>query len=257
MRVEILGCSGGIGGSGLRTTSLLADDDILIDAGTGVGDLSLARLAAIDHVFITHAHLDHIACLPLMVDSVGEMRTRPITMHATAATLEIIRKHIFNWHIWPDFSQIPSPEAPFLRFATVELGQPVQLGQRTITPLPAFHTVPAVGYRLHNLESGASLAFSGDTSICDALWDSINGIEQLRYLIIEAAFANNERDLALLSKHLCPSLLFDELDKLRQAPEILITHAKPSQAEQIAREIAAGASRHVARMLHTGTIIEF
>ncbi|KAF1045587.1 MAG: hypothetical protein GAK35_01329 [Herbaspirillum frisingense] len=241
----------------MRTTSLLIDGDILIDAGTGVGDLSLERLAAIDHVFITHAHLDHIACLPLMIDSVGDMRATPITMHATAQTLEIIRKHIFNWQIWPDFSVIPSAEQPFLRFATIEVGQPVVLGARTITPLPATHTVPAVGYHLHDRTSGASLAFSGDTSICDPLWDAVNAIDDLRYLIIEAAFANRERELALLSKHLCPSLLLTELEKLRSRPEVLVTHAKPSQVQQIAQEIAAGSGPHRPRMLNAGTILEF
>ena len=257
MRVEILGCSGGIGGNGLRTTSLLVDDDILVDAGTGVGDLPLDRLARIDHVFITHAHLDHIACLPLMVDSVGDMRSTPITMHATAQTLEIIRRHIFNWHIWPDFSQIPTPDAPFLRFATIEPGQSVQIGERTITPLPAAHTVPAVGYHLHNQTSGASLAFSGDTTVCDPLWKAVNAIGDLRYLIIEAAFADCERDLALLSKHLCPSLLHGELEKLRSRPEVLVTHAKPGQAAQIAQEISAGSGAHQPRMLTPGTVLQF
>ena len=93
MRVRVLGCSGGIGGRHLRTTSLLVDHDILIDAGTGLPDLPLAELAAIDHVFITHSHLDHIAALPLMVDSVEDLRERPLTIHATAATLETIRSH--------------------------------------------------------------------------------------------------------------------------------------------------------------------
>ncbi len=257
MRVEILGCSGGIGGNGMRTTSLLIDDDILIDAGTGVGDLSLQRLAAIDHVFITHAHLDHIACLPLMIDSVGDMRSTPLTMHATAQTLEIIRKHIFNWHIWPDFSVIPNAEHPFLRFATVEQGQAVRIGQRSITPLPATHTVPAVGYHLRNEHSGASLAFSGDTSICPALWEALNRIDTLRYLIIEAAFANRDRELALLSKHLCPSLLLQELQQLQSTPEVLVTHAKPGQLQEIASEIAAGTGMHRPRMLATGTVLDF
>lgn len=256
MHVEILGCSGGIGGNGMRTTSLLIDDDILIDAGTGVGDLTLERLQAIDHVFITHAHLDHIACLPLMIDSVGDMRPTPITMHATAATLEIIRKHIFNWHIWPDFSVIPSAEQPFLRFATIEPGQTVALGQRSITALPAAHTVPAVGYQVKNERSGASLAFSGDTTVCPPLWQALNRIVQLRYLIIEAAFANRERELALLSKHLCPALLLEELQHLQSRPEVLVTHAKPSQVQEIAAEIAAGGTAHRPRMLEAGTILE-
>ena len=41
MKVRVLGCSGGIGGRSLRTTSLLVDDDILIDAGTGLTELPL------------------------------------------------------------------------------------------------------------------------------------------------------------------------------------------------------------------------
>ena len=95
---------------------MLIDHDILIDAGTGVGDLSLAELALIDHVFVTHSHLDHVACLPFMVDTVGDMRNKPLTVYATEATLEIIQAHIFNWAIWPDFSEIPNREKPFMRY---------------------------------------------------------------------------------------------------------------------------------------------
>ncbi|MGZ8210914.1 MAG: 3',5'-cyclic-nucleotide phosphodiesterase, partial [Burkholderiales bacterium] len=54
MNLRILGCSGGIGGE-LRTTAMLLDHDVLIDAGTGVGDLSVSALAQIDHVFVTHS----------------------------------------------------------------------------------------------------------------------------------------------------------------------------------------------------------
>ncbi|MEK7843908.1 MAG: 3',5'-cyclic-nucleotide phosphodiesterase, partial [Pseudomonadota bacterium] len=188
MRVQILGCSGGIGGSTQRTTSLLVDHDILIDAGTGAADLSLPALAQIDHVFITHSHLDHIACLPFILDSVGAMRSNALTMYATRETQEIIRTHIFNWLIWPDFNQIPDDKNPYLRFHTITLGEPVVLGGRSITALPANHTVPAVGY---HLDSGkASLVFSGDTTVCDALWQAINRIGNMRTLIIEAAFPN-------------------------------------------------------------------
>ena len=76
MKLKVLGCSGSIGGQQQRTTSLLVDDDMLIDAGTGVGDLEIAQLAKIDHVFLTHSHLDHIACLPFIPDTVGELRHR-------------------------------------------------------------------------------------------------------------------------------------------------------------------------------------
>ena len=76
MKLRVLGCSGGIGGTGgfSRTTSLLLDDDILIDAGTGLEDLTVEQLERIDHVFLTHSHLDHVSGLPLMIDSIGARR---------------------------------------------------------------------------------------------------------------------------------------------------------------------------------------
>lgn len=256
MRVEILGCSGGIGDT-LRTTSLLVDQDILIDAGTGVNDLSLPALAAIDHVFITHSHLDHIACLPFMLDSVGDRRTTPLTMYATPQTQNIIRRHIFNWEIWPDFSVIPTPEQPFLRFETIDTGTPVILGDRCITALPANHTVPAVGYALHNTRSGASMVFSGDTTSCAPLWEKVNAIADLRYLIVEAAFPDSERALAILSRHFCPALLLEDLRLLTSRPEIFITHAKPGQFAQIEHELQQGAGDLSIRMLAAQSVFTF
>lgn len=73
MKLRILGCSGGIGGQ-LRTTSMLLDNDILIDAGTGVGNLSFKQLTRINHVFVTHSHLDHVSHIPFLVDTVGWMQ---------------------------------------------------------------------------------------------------------------------------------------------------------------------------------------
>ena len=96
MQLRILGCSGGIGGD-LRTTSMLLDHDTLIDSGTGVGDLSINELAQIDHIFVTHSHMDHVATIPFIVDTVGWMRNRPLTVHATRETLAILREHLFNW----------------------------------------------------------------------------------------------------------------------------------------------------------------
>ncbi|MDO9218279.1 MAG: 3',5'-cyclic-nucleotide phosphodiesterase, partial [Lacisediminimonas sp.] len=130
MIVKVLGCSGGIGGRHLHTTSMVVDNDILVDAGTGVGELTIAEMAMIDHVFLTHSHLDHICCLPFIVDTVGEMRNRPLVVYATRATEELIRSHIFNWAIWPDFTTIPDRVNPFMRFENVEIGDTVELNGR-------------------------------------------------------------------------------------------------------------------------------
>jgi len=253
MKVTILGCSGGIGGA-LRTTAMLVDDDILIDGGTGVGDLSLAALTRIDHVFITHSHLDHIACIPLMIDSVAYRRTRPITLYATAAVLRILREHIFNWQVWPDFTQIPDARTPFMRYQTITVGHTVVLGERRITPTPAQHTVPAVGY---HLDSGAaSLVFTGDTTSQDALWDYLNRIDNLRYLLIETAFPEQQQDVAIASKHLHPALLAKELAKLRRPAEIYVTHLKPGEDDVITNEVEALAAQFAPRFLHNQQVFE-
>ena len=239
----------------MRTTSMLLDNDILIDAGTGVADLSLTELSLIDHVFLTHSHLDHVASIPFMVDTVGGMRDQPLTLWAVPATLDILRSHIFNWSIWPDFAQIPSPEKPFLRYREIQVGDTVEMKERKLTVLPANHVVPAVGYQL---DSGTgSLVFTGDTTTNDPLWAAVNKISNLKYLIIETAFCNRERELAVISKHLCPSMLAEELAKLERSAEIYITHLKPGEIELTMQEIEEDAGQFRPCMLQNNQVFEF
>ena len=124
MQIRVLGCSGAIA-KDCRTTSFLVGDSILIDAGTGVGDLTLEEMGRIDHVLLTHSHLDHIAALPLMLDSVSSLRRSPVQVHALPATIEALQAHVFNNTIWPDFSVIPSQASPFLRYQAFSTGDKV------------------------------------------------------------------------------------------------------------------------------------
>ena len=254
MRIKVLGCSGGIGGN-LRTTAMLVDDDILVDAGTGVGDLSIEQLANIDQIFVTHSHLDHVTSIPFLVDTVCWMRTSPVTVHATAATLQILKDHLFNWKIWPDFSQIPNVEKPFMVFSEITIGVTVDLQGRKFTAIPANHVVPAVGFLV---DSGqASLLFSGDTTTNDDLWAVANKTANLKYLVIETAFSNAERAIAIASKHLCPSMLADELSKLTKSVEVFVTHLKPGEVQLTMNEIAIDAARWAPRMLENGQEFNF
>lgn len=253
MKLKILGCSGGIGGD-LRTTSMLLDDDVLIDAGTGVGDLSVPELTRIDHIFVTHSHMDHVTSIPFLIDTVGWMRETPITLYATRETLGILHEHLFNWKLWPDFAQIPDASRPVLRYQAIEVGVPVRLGEREVTALPANHVVPAVGYRIDS--GAASLVFSGDTTTNDALWEHVNAIENLRYLIIETALPDRERALAIASKHLCPSLLADELAKLTLSPDVYITHLKPRESDVIMDEVLARVAERRPQMLRNNQVFE-
>lgn len=246
MQVKVLGCSGGIGGN-MRTTALLVDDDVLIDAGTGVGDLSLEALLKIDHIFVTHTHIDHIAFIPLLLDTVMGLREQPVTVHATCEVIDILKQHIFNWLVWPDFSKIPNSAFPLLIYNEIKVGESVQINHKTITALPASHVVPAVGYLV---DSGvSSLVFTGDTAGGGDFWQAVNQVNNLKYLIIETAFSNAEAQLAMLSKHLCPDTLAKELLHLQSAPQIFITHLKPGEDSTIMQEIAANpATMHCAAL---------
>ncbi len=236
MNINVLGCSGGIG-DGRHTTTFLIDDDILLDAGTGVTRLSREALAKVDHVFLTHSHLDHILCLPLLLDSVAGERGHALVLHALPEVLQILKDHLFNWRIWPDFSRIPSVESPFLRYAPLVIGEPLRLGDRVITAIPANHVVPAVGYLLRGPQG--SLLFSGDTSSHAPLWELADETADLEHLIVECSFANAQKDVAHASKHYCPDTLAGDLALLRPEPSVWITHLKPGGEAGIMAELEA------------------
>ncbi len=240
MQLRVLGCSGAIA-RGCRTTSFLVDDDLLVDAGTGVGDLCLAEMAAIDDVLLTHSHLDHVAALPLMLDAVSGQRKRPLRVHALRATIEALRIHVFNNVIWPDFAAIPSREAPYVEFHDIAIGETLQLGSRSlkqIEVLPAVHTVPACGYAIRPAAGGAHWVFSGDTERNAPFWQRVNQLD-VGALVIETAFSNREQSLAQRSLHLSPATLADELALIapgRSYP-IYITHTKPAETDEIMSQI--------------------
>ncbi len=235
MKVRVLGCSGAIA-KDCRTTSFLIDGDVLIDAGTGVGDLTLDEMRGIDHVFLTHSHLDHVAALPLMVDAIAARRTKPVQIHALAGTIAALQTHIFNDVIWPDFSRIPTPETPFISFHEVQIGQTLLLKGKMIEVLPAVHTVPAAGYAV--TAGNGCWVFSGDTERNPDFWKRVNELNVVM-LVIETAFSNREKDLAKLSLHLSPVVLANELDFISRDKKypIYITHTKPAETALIMAEI--------------------
>lgn len=235
MKVRVLGCSGAIARD-CRTTSFLIDGQILIDAGTGVGDLTLQEMVGVEAVFLTHSHLDHVAALPLMVDAVASQRDRPLDIYALRGTIDALKAHIFNDVIWPDFSRIPSLQAPFIRFVEVRLGQQVPILGKTVEVLPATHTVPAAGFAVN--AGRGNWVFTGDTERNPALWRRINQMS-VAMLVIETAFSNREKELARKSLHLSPQSLSEELDCIPKGVRfpIFITHTKPAETELIMAEI--------------------
>lgn len=236
MQIRVLGCSGGIG-NGRRTTSLLLDDDVLIDAGTGVGDLRLDEMEKIRHIFLTHSHLDHIGSIPLLLDSIFSKITHTITIHGHSETLKSLREHVFNWIVWPDFSNLPTPERPAVCYSAMAPGEIREIRGRTIELIPVNHAVPAVGYRVA-CPTGV-FAFSGDTTTNDSFWEALNRYSNLDLLFVEAAFADHDLELSRLAHHYCPRLLAEDLEKLRLHPAIYLSHLKPGEEETIVAECKA------------------
>jgi ribonuclease BN (tRNA processing enzyme) len=235
VKVRVLGCSGAIA-KDCRTTSFLIDGQLLVDAGTGVGDLTLEEMLGVDNLLLTHSHLDHVAALPLMVDAIASKRSGPLRVHALAGTIEALKAHIFNNVIWPDFTRIPSPEAPFISFHEIRVGQTLRFGDKLVEVLSAIHTVPAVGYAV--TAGHGCWVFTGDTERNPAFWERVNQLN-VAMLVIETAFSNKEKDLARRSLHLSPNVLADELDLIAKDKNypIYITHTKPAETEQIMAEI--------------------
>jgi cAMP phosphodiesterase len=261
----ILGCSGGIS-KDLRTTSFLLNETILIDAGTGVGDLTLDQLKKIDYLFLTHSHLDHICRLPFILDAVGMSRDKPLTVFGIPETIKALQDHIFNNVIWPDFTKIPSPENPCVVFKTIAVGQTVSVDQVEITALPVNHSIPGNGYWIDSGEG--ALVFSGDTGPCTAFWNAINekvnersadkGNDYLKHLIIETSFTNAESELAKISGHYHPELLASDLQKLSSACNVWITHLKPDESAKIMQEISHHLDgKYIAKSLKNGQLLPF
>ena len=231
MQINILGCSGGIG-EGLQTTALRVRHNTLIDCGTGVGSLPIEDLRQIEHVFLTHSHLDHIAGLPLLVDTIyAELQNRPLYIHCQEETYQAIAQHIFNWKIWPNFFELPNAENPVIRFVPMRPGEVRSIEDLNIRMIEVLHTVPAVAYYLQ--DSTASFAFSGDTGPSPLLWEALNELDQLDLLLVECSFPDELDDIALAAQHYSPSTLAKDLQILRHQPTLCVSHLQPGNEKRI------------------------
>jgi ribonuclease BN (tRNA processing enzyme) len=261
MILNVLGCSGSIA-AGCKTTAFLLDGDILIDAGTGVGDMALDALARIDHIVVSHSHLDHVLSIGLLADGVMRLRTAanapPIRVHALPETLAALKAHIFNGVIWPDFTRLPSAEHPVLELVPFAVGDVLALNGKRIEVLSASHTVPAVGFAVQIGESasddGAWWVYTGDTGPNPLLWERLRRMK-VAHLVIETAFSDDERQLARISRHLCPAALGHELAQLAGSVDVHITHIKPGEMDAVMSQIGKLGSPHRIHALEAGQVM--
>jgi 3',5'-cyclic-nucleotide phosphodiesterase len=256
MQVKVLGCQGG-SAPARHLPGLLVDDTVLLEAGSVTATLDLADQFKIQHVLLSHAHLDHIGGLAYLADnqccyraSSGNGHGRTLTVSSIAPVLDDLHAHFFNERIWPDFSAIPTVADPVLRLSVLKPGQPHLIGDRlTVVPILVDHTVPASGFIVHDGDS--ALVFSGDTGPTERLWEVARSLGDVRAIIVETSFPNRLDRLAEVSGHLTPARLARELDKMPNCP-VWVYHIKPLFYDETADELAALDS-HV-RVLTDGEI---
>lgn len=252
--LHLPGCSGGIGGPDRRTTCYLLDERVLIDAGTGLGSLSLEAMARIDHVVLTHAHLDHVACLPLLIDAVAAERSTPLAVWALPEVIGILRTHLFNDQVWPDFTRIPTTDAPFLTLHPLP-DSPLELHGLRFTPLPARHGIPACGFRVQKDET--ALAFTGDTADCPEFWQALANDAALAAVVIECSYPKRMAGLAELSMHLHAGVVAQRLAALPAQVEAVIIHRKPGLEDEIAHDLREALPDTPLRLPQSGAVLRF
>jgi ribonuclease BN (tRNA processing enzyme) len=236
MELRILGCSGGEA-EGSRLTGLLVNGVVALDAGSLTQALTVPEQARIRQIFISHSHLDHICTLPFFTKNLFGHIDVPVEIRALPETLDALRRHLFNDEIWPDFSVIPSPDRPIIRFSEIRPGQTYEVEGLRITPVPVNHLVPCVGYRVEDDHS--AFIFTSDTAETEEIYRVANRTANLKLFITEASFPNAQGWLAQAAKHLTPEMLGRELRKLKGKVPVAIYHLTPGDRAAMLPELEA------------------
>lgn len=235
MNLRVLGCSGAEM-PGHKQTGFLINDRILLDAGTAASVLDENAQQQLKHIFITHAHLDHISSIPAIVDNLILSRSlNKIRIYGLPAVLETIKHHLLNDKVWPDFTRICNynTDTPVMNYVEMEEGIWIDVDKMRIKAIPVNHSIPAAGFIME--KDGRVLLYTGDTGSTNAIW---NAVPQVHTAIVEVSFPNSMNDIAIKTGHLTPTLLKLETAKMSNLPErLLITHIKPQHKDQIIGEL--------------------
>lgn len=221
-----------------RLTCYLIDDCVAIDAGSIALALSDAQRASVRDIIVTHPHMDHIASLPIFVDDLFGLLKEPVRVHATEEVIAALERDIFNWTVYPRFSELKNEHGKVMEYVPFRVGEAFRVAHLTIKAVNVNHIVPTVG--LVFSDGRATIAFSSDTAETDDFWEMANSEPRLDALLIEASFPNSMSELAKVSGHLTPEGLREELRKLSHKEiDILAMHLKPTYRATLIEELAA------------------
>jgi 3',5'-cyclic-nucleotide phosphodiesterase len=237
VQLRVVGCHGGETPKH-RTSAFILDERLAIDAGSLTSGLDLKLQYELEAVLVSHAHLDHIRDLATIADNRAQYGCKPLIVAGTAATLDILRRHFFNGLIWPDFSLIPSRREPTIKYKVLKSEQRVEIAGYGVRAIAVSHTIDTSAFIID--KKGASVAYSGDTGPTDRLWELLAKEKDLRALLMEVSFPNEQQRVATLSGHHTPQTLARDLAKLATAQDLptLLYHIKPAFQAVVERQCA-------------------
>lgn len=257
MKIELLPSTieGGIIVNKQHLSCFVVDDAIAIDAGSLSFASSKEQKENIRDVILTHAHIDHIAGLPLFIDDLFSDLETPVRVHAAEEVIEVLRDHIFNWKVYPDFAELENDHGPVLEYRAFEPGREFDVGEICVKAIPVNHKVPAYGFVVSR--AGVTIALTGDTAEMVDFWAEINNIRDLAALFVECAFPNNLKCLAEVSHHLTPEGLGKELALFTNTEcPVYAINLKPAYKEITEKEITELGFENLS-VLDVGTAYEF
>jgi len=231
--------------------SLVIDDRVAIDAGSLAFSCTDLQRSQIRDIILTHTHLDHIAGLPLFIDDLFSTLERPICVHATHEMIEILERNIFNWEVYPKFSELENDHGKVLEYREFEAGSHLSLDGLSVKSIPVNHQVNACGYVVE--DGDIAIAITGDTAETDGFWAECNSTANLAAVFVECAFPNELDELAKVSCHLSPNRLGAELGKLTDENcKLYVINLKPMYRDKIIAQLANELPR--AEILEVGRV---
>ncbi|MEO6588728.1 MAG: 3',5'-cyclic-nucleotide phosphodiesterase [Pyrinomonadaceae bacterium] len=213
----------------------IIDDCVAIDAGSLAMAATSIQRKQIRDIILTHAHLDHVAGLPLFVDDLFATLEEPIRIYATENVIKVLERDIFNWDVYPSFSDLENDHGDVLQYRKIKSGKEFRVKHLEVKPLKVNHNVPAVGFIIS--DGKTKIAISGDTAEPEDFWEGVNLEKDLDYLLIECAFPDELEKLAESSHHLVPKLLKKEIRKFRHNCPIYAINIKPMYCEKVVSQI--------------------
>ncbi len=191
--------------------------------------------ALVDHVFLTHAHLDHIAGLPIFLDTVVDLGNESVDVRASAEVLGMLSSHVFNDRLMPDFLRISQQGPVFLRTTAIEPEVPTAVAGLSVTSFPVNHPVPCVGYIIE--EPKAAIAIVTDTAPHDSIWERLARIPNLKAILLDCSFPQSQAKLAAISGHMTTGQFVEQARRFARTAPVHAIHIKPRFYEEVIAEL--------------------